>query len=109
MKIVREFYLEATSGIIELNTVVSFRTWSYNDRVPGPTLRAKSGDRVRVIFNNQGGRFHTVHFHGIHPASEDGVRSVRHDQQVIYEFDAKPYGVHLYHCHIKTGSQKKGV
>lgn len=105
---VREFYLEATSGIIDLNTVVSFRTWTYNDRVPGPTLRANSGDRVRVIFNNQGGRFHTVHFHGIHPASEDGVRSVRHDEQVIYEFDAQPYGVHLYHCHVEPVTRHIG-
>jgi len=105
---VREFYLEATSGIIELNTVVSFRTWTYNDRVPGPTLRAKSGDRVRVIFNNQAGRFHTIHFHGIHPASEDGIRSVRHDQQVVYEFDAQPYGVHLYHCHVEPVTRHIG-
>jgi FtsP/CotA-like multicopper oxidase with cupredoxin domain len=105
---VREFYLEATSGIIELNTVVSFRTWTYNDRVPGPTLRAKSGDRVRVIFNNQAGRFHTVHFHGIHPASEDGIRSVRHDEQVVYEFDALPYGVHLYHCHVEPVTRHIG-
>lgn len=105
---VREFYLEATSNVIDLNTVVSFRTWNYNDRVPGPTLRAKSGDRVRVIFNNQGGRFHTVHFHGIHPASEDGVRSVRHGEQVTYEFDAKPYGVHLYHCHVEPVTRHIG-
>ncbi|MDR9402335.1 MAG: multicopper oxidase domain-containing protein [Halothece sp. Uz-M2-17] len=105
---VREFYLEATSGIIELNTVVSFRTWVYNDRVPGPTLRAKSGDRVRVIFNNQAGRFHSVHFHGIHPASEDGIRSVRHDEQVVYEFDAQPYGVHLYHCHVEPVTRHIG-
>jgi len=105
---IREFYLEATSGIIDLNTVVSFRTWTYNDRVPGPTLRAKSGDRVRVIFNNQAGRFHTVHFHGIHPASEDGVRSVRHDEQVVYEFDAEPYGVHLYHCHVEPVTRHIG-
>jgi FtsP/CotA-like multicopper oxidase with cupredoxin domain len=105
---VREFYLEATSGIIELNTVVSFRTWTYNDRVPGPTLRAKTGDRVRVIFNNQAGRFHTVHFHGIHPASEDGIRSVRHDEQVVYEFDAQPYGVHLYHCHVEPVTRHIG-
>jgi FtsP/CotA-like multicopper oxidase with cupredoxin domain len=30
----------------------------------------------------------------------DGVQPVRHGKTTVYEFDAKPYGVHPYHCHI---------
>ena len=40
-----------------------------------------------------------MHFHGIHPAAVDGIRPVSDEAATIYEFDAEPFGVHLYHCH----------
>jgi FtsP/CotA-like multicopper oxidase with cupredoxin domain len=40
-----------------------------------------------------------MHFHGVHPAEMDGVHPIRNGNATIYEFDATPYGVHLYHCH----------
>lgn len=97
---IREFQIRATTTTIQLNSAVSYITWNYNGRVPGPTLRATEGDRVRVLFLNEGGHAHTMHFHGIHPAAVDGIRPVSNGKAFIYEFDAKPYGVHLYHCHI---------
>jgi len=97
---VREFQITADSTSIQLNSAVSYITWNYNGRVPGPTLRATEGDRIRVLFLNNGGHAHTMHFHGVHPAAVDGVRPVSNGKAFIYEFDAKPYGVHLYHCHI---------
>jgi len=97
---VREFRLEANTSTLELNSVVSFNTWNVNNRVPGPTLRATQGDRIRVIFSNKAGHSHSLHFHGVHPSEMDGVKPVRHGSAFIYEFDAEPYGLHLYHCHI---------
>lgn len=97
---IREFRITAGNSTLELNSAVTFNSWNFNNRVPGPTLRATQGDRVRVIFLNQGGHSHTLHFHGIHPAAVDGIRPVRNDAATIYEFDAEPYGVQLYHCHI---------
>jgi len=96
---IREFRIVAGTSTIQLNSAVSFNSWNFNGRVPGPTLRAKAGDRVRVLFLNQGGHSHSLHFHGIHPAEVDGVRPVSQGAAAIYEFDAEPFGVHLYHCH----------
>jgi manganese oxidase len=96
---VREFHIEAGISTLQLNHSTSFVAWSFNGRVPGPTLRVKEGDRVRVIFHNQAGHAHSIHFHGIHKAEVDGVKPVRHGNTTVYEFDAEPYGVHLYHCH----------
>lgn len=98
---VREFQLIAGNSTIALNSAVTFNTWNVNNRVPGPTLRARQGDRVRVLFLNQGGHSHSLHFHGVHPSEMDGVKPIRHGAATIYEFDAEPYGVHLYHCHIE--------
>ncbi|NER34598.1 MAG: multicopper oxidase domain-containing protein [Oscillatoria sp. SIO1A7] len=97
---IREFRIEAETTTLQLNRAISYVTWNYNGRVPGPTLRAKEGDRVRVIFTNNAGHAHSMHFHGIHPAEADGVKPVRHGNSTIYEFNARPFGVHLYHCHI---------
>ncbi|HEY9748190.1 MAG TPA: multicopper oxidase domain-containing protein [Allocoleopsis sp.] len=96
---IREFRIEAQTSTVQLNSATSFITWNFNGRVPGPTLRAREGDRVRVVFLNQAGHSHSIHFHGVHRAEEDGIKPVRHGTATIYEFDAEPYGVHLYHCH----------
>jgi len=97
---IREFQLTAGTSTIQLNSAVDYNIWDLNGRIPGPTLRAKQGDRIRVLFLNNAGHSHSLHFHGIHPAEMDGVRPVANGKATIYEFDAEPYGVHLYHCHI---------
>lgn len=102
---VREFRVEAKTTPIQLNRATTFITWNLNGRVPGPTFRAKQGDRIRVIFYNRAGHAHSLHFHGIHPAAMDGIKPVRNNSVQIYEFDAEPYGVHLYHCHIEPVSR----
>ena len=47
---------------------------------------------------------HTIHFHGIHTARHDGVPGVGRGniasgESFTYEFEAVPFGLHLYHCH----------
>lgn len=98
---IREFQLTADTSIIQLNSAVSYNIWDLNGRIPGPTLRAKQGERVRVLFLNRAGHSHSLHFHGVHPAEMDGIRPIGNGKATIYEFDAEPYGVHLYHCHIE--------
>jgi manganese oxidase len=97
---VREFRAIANSSPLELTSTIKFMSWNINGRVPGPTFRAKAGEWVRVIFENDDGHSHSLHFHGIHPAEMDGVKPVRKGKTFIYEFEAKPAGLHLYHCHI---------
>jgi len=100
----REYRIMATEKLIEVVPGVVFTAWTYNGRVPGPTIRVREGDRVRVLFTNGTAHPHSIHFHGIHPGSMDGVFDVASGQVAsggtfTYEFDAEPYGVHLYHCH----------
>ena len=99
-RLVREYEVVAKSSILQLNSAISFVSWNLNGRVPGPTFRATEGDLVRIIFHNEDGHSHSLHFHGTHPEEMDGVKPVRHGKTMIYEFEARPYGVHLYHCHI---------
>jgi manganese oxidase len=107
-KMIREFEAVANSTELQLNSATPFVSWNINGRVPGPTFRAKAGDRVRILFHNQDGHSHTLHFHGTHPTEMDGIKPVRHGKTTVYEFDAQPYGVHLYHCHIAPVTRHVG-
>src|ERR1044072_5212803 len=101
-KLLREYEIYAVDREIEIAPGVFFPAWTYNGQVPGPTLRANEGDRVRVRFLNQGSHPHTIHFHGWHPPAMDGSmpeHQVQPADEFVYEFDAEPFGLHLYHCH----------
>jgi FtsP/CotA-like multicopper oxidase with cupredoxin domain len=104
----REWRLVAIDKEIEIAPGVRYAAWTFNGRVPGPTLRCTEGDRLRITFSNGSAHPHTVHFHGIHPSAMDGVPGLGEEigggliepgASFTYEFDAEPFGLHLYHCH----------
>ncbi|MEY9627719.1 multicopper oxidase domain-containing protein [Sinorhizobium fredii] len=98
----RTFEIAAEDKEIEIAPGVMFPAWTYNGRVPGPALRATEGERLRIVFRNYGSHPHSMHFHGIHAARMDGVPGaglIAPGEEFVYEFDAKPFGCHLYHCH----------
>ncbi|MGI8643243.1 MAG: multicopper oxidase domain-containing protein [Thermomicrobiales bacterium] len=102
--IVREWEINAIDKEIEIAPGVFFPAWTYNGQVPGPTLRCNEGDKLRIHFGNGSSHPHTIHFHGIHSAYQDGVTGIgRGDinpgEGFVYEFNAEPFGCHLYHCH----------
>jgi FtsP/CotA-like multicopper oxidase with cupredoxin domain len=107
-RVLREWELVAYDKTIEVVPGVKVAVWTYNGRVPGPTLRCREDDLLRIHFLNAGSHAHTIHFHGIHADFVDGVPGIGEDGggglvpvggQFTYEFEARPYGLHLYHCH----------
>lgn len=97
----REYELVAADHQIEIAPGVMFPAWAYNAQVPGPTLRAREGDRLRIKFINAGSHPHNIHFHGLHASGMDGVEPIATGKSFVYEFDAEPFGLHLYHCHVQ--------
>ena len=100
----REYEFVAVDKEIEIAPGIFFPAWTYNGRVPGPTIRCTEGDRLRIHFVNEGIHPHTIHFHGIHPFIMDGVPGagpgmIGRGESFTYEFDAEPFGSHVYHCH----------
>jgi manganese oxidase len=99
---VHEYEFTAVAKDIEVAPGVFFPAWTYNNRVPGPTIRATEGDRVVIHFLNTTEHLHTIHFHGIHGAGVDGVPGageIGPGGEFTYDFIAEPFGTHLYHCH----------
>ena len=105
---VREYQFLVVDKEIEIAPGVFFPAWTYNNRVPGPTIRATEGDRIRIELVNSSSHMHTIHFHGIHRAGMDGVPGageVAPGETFVYDFIAEPFGTHLYHCHSNPLAQ----
>ena len=100
----REYDIHVINRDIEIAPGIIFSAWTYNGRIPGPTIRCTEGDRLRITLRNLSAHPHSMHFHGIHTAAMDGVPGtpgmVQPGESFTYEFDAEPFGLHLYHCHV---------
>lgn len=48
----RTFEVSAIDREIEIAPGIFFPAWTFNGRVPGPALRAKEGERLKIIFRN---------------------------------------------------------
>ena len=83
----------------------SVKTWTYGDSVPGPLLRARAGDLLRVQVDNQLPAETSVHWHGIALSNNmDGVPGVTQDpigagKSFTYEFTVPDPGTYFYHPH----------
>lgn len=102
----REYEIIVINKNIEIVPGIEFPAWTYNGRIPGPTLRCTEGDVIRIKLTNGSNHPHSMHFHGIHPGVMDGVPGsgpggyIQPGDSFIYEFEAVPFGLHLYHCHV---------
>ncbi|WP_412027549.1 multicopper oxidase family protein [Deinococcus yunweiensis] len=110
---VREYTLEVHRIRTEISPGVTVEQWAFGlpgqpATVPGPELRARVGDRVRITLVNTHTQPHTVHLHGITSLAQemDGVphtsAAILPGQSFTYEFVATEAGTHAYHCHMQT-------
>jgi len=100
--LLREYWFYAVDKEIEVAPGIFFPAWTYNGQVPGPTIRATEGDLIRIHFRNDGSKPHSLHFHGFHREVMDGAMNDQLQlpgESFTYEFEALPFGTHLYHCH----------
>jgi FtsP/CotA-like multicopper oxidase with cupredoxin domain len=86
--------------------------WAYNGSVPGPVLRARQGERLRVRVENRLAEDTTVHWHGIRlPNAMDGVPLLTQPPitarggQFSYEFALPDAGTYWYHPHLGSPQQ----
>lgn len=86
--------------------------WGYNEQIPGPTLRFRAGDKLRVYYRNDLDEASTVHWHGlVVPNSMDGVGlltmpPVMPGETFVYEFTIpNTPGTFMYHAHMNDLEQ----
>lgn len=105
---IHEYDIDLVLTQHEIIPRIVHHAYAYNGTVPGPEIRVKEGDWVKVNFHNKTHDFHTIHWHGIMVPNEmDGVPlgtqyPVGFDQTYQYLWRAQPAGTHFYHCHNMT-------
>lgn len=110
---VREIRLAAMPGQASLvgDRHPSTDVLGYDGKVPGPTLRLKQGEPVRIIVENKLDQDTTVHWHGIRlPNAMDGVPGltqppIKPGESFGYEFTPPDAGTFWYHPHANSLQQ----
>lgn len=119
--------VETTDNTVEFDIIASetelslfgdppTKVFAYNNQVPGPTIRIKKGDTLKVNFKNELPQDTTIHWHGARvPNAMDGVPGVTQDpikpgENFVYEFVPKDAGTFWFHPHVRTAEQlEKGL
>lgn len=87
--------------------------WRYGDSVPGPEIRIRQGERLRVVVDNGLDQDTTIHWHGIRlPNAMDGVPGLTQEpiqpgERFVYEFTPPDAGTYWYHPHV-NGVEQQG-
>ena len=109
--VVRAFEIVAAPTELPLLDGKPLKVWAYNGQVPGPTIRIKLGETLRVRFTNQLAEETTIHWHGIRlPNAMDGVPNVTQEpvqpgETFVYEFTPKDAGTFWFHPHVRASEQ----
>ena len=110
---VQLFDLRPGPGTARLVTKPPLETpaWTFNGSVPGPEIRVRQGDRLRISVKNELAEETTVHWHGVRtPHAMDGVpdltqKPIAPGETFVYEFDAVDAGTFWYHPHQRSFEQ----
>lgn len=109
----RAYSLQTGRTTAELHGAGSrgFPAWGYNSGVPGPVLRVRRGERIRVAVDNGLDQATTIHWHGVRvPHAMDGVpwvtqRPIEPGGRFVYEFTPTDAGTFWYHPHMHSEEQ----
>jgi FtsP/CotA-like multicopper oxidase with cupredoxin domain len=108
---VHEVELVAAPASVPLIDGQTMEVWAYNGRVPGPTLRVRLGETLRVKLTNRLPQPTTIHWHGVRvPNAMDGVPGITQPpvepgETFVYEFTPKDAGTFWFHPHIRSSEQ----
>ena len=113
---VKVYDLAATEIKWEVEPGKKVEAFAYNGMVPGPTIRVREGDRVKVRLTNNLSQSTVIHFHGLElPNEMDGVPyitqpPVKPGETFDYVFTVPNAGSHMYHSHHNSAEQvSKGL
>lgn len=102
----KEFHITCEAVQREFLPGYKMNVWGFNGSLPGPTIEAYQGDRVRFVVRNKLPEPTSMHWHGLElPVQEDGVPGLTQDlippgKTYVYEYDLHQTGTFFYHSHI---------
>ncbi len=96
-----EINLIAKEVIAEIAPGIFFNYWTYNGQVPGPMLRIRLGDTVRLSLTNDPSSLH-AHNIDLHAVTGPGggatLTNVAPGETKTFQWKALNPGLYVYHC-----------
>ncbi|WP_369417059.1 multicopper oxidase domain-containing protein [Corynebacterium pseudogenitalium] len=72
--------------------------WTFDGEMPGPVLRGRVGDLFRITIVNDGTMEHSIDFHAGEVNPDTNMAQIAPGESLTYEFEARRYGIWMYHC-----------
>ena len=95
---VKAFRIPIKDATIEIAKGVTYQGWTFGATVPGPALRVRVGDQVRVTVVNESPMPHSIDFHAARIAANVAYRMIMPKDSVQFEFTARDAGAFMVHC-----------
>jgi nitrite reductase (NO-forming) len=95
---VKEFRIPVTHRRIEIAPGVTYDGWTFGNTVPGPAIRVREGDLVKVTLVNESPMPHSIDFHAARIPMNVAFRTIGPGEELAFEFVAKDPGAYVVHC-----------
>lgn len=95
---VKEFRIPIADATIEIAKGVTYSGWTFGGTVPGPVIRVRVGDRVRVTVVNESPMPHSIDFHAARIPANVAYRMIMPKDSLAFEFVARDAGAYMVHC-----------
>src|SRR5690606_20496297 len=98
MATVREFRIPMTHRTIEIAPGVKYDGWTFGNTVPGPVVRGREGDLVRITLMNESNMPHSIDFHSARIPMDQAFKTIGPGEELEFEFTANDPGAYMVHC-----------
>lgn len=96
---IKEFRIPMTHDTIEIAKGVRYVGWTFGGTVPGPVIRVRQGDLVRInLINEAKDMPHSIDFHASRLPMDHAMKSIAPGDSLQFEFVATTPGTFMVHC-----------
>ncbi len=95
---IKEFRIPIEHRTIEIADGVKYDGWTFGGTVPGPVVRVRVGDVVRIKVVNQSPMPHSIDFHAARIPANVAYRMIMPNDSLTFEFTARDAGAFMVHC-----------
>ena len=95
---IKSFRIPIKDATIEISKGVKYQGWTFGGTVPGPIIRVRVGDRVRVKVVNESPMPHSIDFHSARIPANVAYRAINPGDSLTFEFEARDAGAYMVHC-----------
>jgi len=94
----RTFRIPVTHDTIDIGNGLKYEGWTFGGTVPGPVIRVRQGDHVRIVLVNESPMLHSIDFHSARIPMNVAFRNVNPGDSLVFEFEARDPGAYMVHC-----------